>query len=86
MRCLHVADIEVVIGKHRAADGAHQDCAVLQAELGQRLGNQLVHDAVSAAGTVVGLLLQLRLAFELVVKRGRLLMNYFVFAHRILRH
>ncbi len=60
---LHVAHIEVVVGEDRAADRTHQDGAVLQAKFGERFGDQLVDDSVSAARAVMRLLLQFSLAF-----------------------
>ncbi len=81
---LHVAHVEVVVGEYRAANRTHQDCAVLQAEVGERFGDQLVDDSVSAAGAVVRLLLQFSLAFVAIVERRRFLMNYFVAFHKCL--
>ena len=63
MRHLHVADIEVVVSEDRAAHRADQDGAVLYAEFVDGARDQLVHHAVAAAGAVVRLVLQLRLAF-----------------------
>ena len=57
VRGLHVADVEVVVGKHRAADRADEDGAILQAQFFDRFGDQLVRDAVAAARAVVRLLL-----------------------------
>ena len=59
VRDLHVAYIKIVVGKHRASHRTHEDRLVLQPQFLQRFGNQLVDDSVSAAGTVVGLVLQL---------------------------
>ena len=58
VRHLDVADVEVVVREDRAADGADQNGAVLDAELVDGLGQQLVDDAVAAAGAVVRLVLQ----------------------------
>ena len=58
VRHLDVADVEVVVGEDRAADRADQHRAVLHAELVDGLGQQLVDDAVAAAGAVVRLVLQ----------------------------
>src|SRR3974390_33273 len=81
---LNVADIKVVVGEHRANDGAYEYSAVLQAQFGQRLGDELVRYTVSASGAIVGLLLQFRLALKFVKERGRFFVNNFVFSHRTL--
>jgi len=47
---LNVAGIEVVVGEDGAADGADEDATVLNAEFVDGLGDQLVDNAVSAAG------------------------------------
>ena len=65
---LHVANIEIVIGEDRAADGADEDGSVLQAEVVDGFRDQLVGDAVAAAGTVVRLVLQFGLALVVVVE------------------
>ena len=71
MRDLHVADIEVVVRKHRAADRAHQDGPVLDAQFVDRPRDQLVRDAVPAARAVVRLVLVLGLALDSVGRRRR---------------
>ena len=78
VRDLHVAHIKIVVGKHRAAHRAHEDRLVLQPQFLQRFGNQLVHHSVSAAGTVVGLVLQLRFALVQVIEHRRLGVDDFV--------
>ncbi len=60
MRNLHVAHIKIIVGEYRASDRTDEDCAVLQTQVLQGVGNQLVGNAVSAAGTVVRLVLQAR--------------------------
>ena len=60
VRGLHVADVEVVVGKHGAADGADKDGIVLQPEVFDGFGDQLVDDAVPAARAVVRLVLAVR--------------------------
>src|ERR1019366_8698129 len=72
VRELHIADVEVVIREDRAADGANEDRLVLQAQLLERFGDQLVGDAVPAAGAVMSLLLQIALALVTVVEQRRL--------------
>src|SRR5208337_1781084 len=59
VRNLHIAYVKIVVGKHRAAYRTHEDGLVLQPQVLQRFGNQLVDHSVSAAGTVVRLVLQL---------------------------
>ena len=49
---VHVA-VEVVIGKHRAADRGDADDVLLLELLRKHLGHQTVDDAVGAAGAVV---------------------------------
>jgi hypothetical protein len=61
---LHVADIEIVIGKDGATHRVHQDCAVLDAKIDYRFGNELVENAVAATRTIVSCLNVLSLAFE----------------------
>ena len=67
---LHVAHVEIVVSENRAADRAHENRLVLQTEFLEGFGNQLVGNAVAAAGTVVRLPLQIALAFVAVVKSG----------------
>ena len=55
--------------------------AVLKTKIGERFGDQLMGDAVSAARAVMGLLLKLTFAFVLVVERRRFLMDNFVAVH-----
>ena len=45
---------------------------ILQAEFCHSLGDELVGDAVAAAGAVVGLVLEVALALEGIVKDGGL--------------
>ena len=78
VRGLHIAYVKIVVGKHRTAHRTHEDRLVLQPEFLQGFGNQLVHDAVSAAGTVVGLVLQLGLALVQVKEHRRLGVDRFV--------
>src|SRR5262249_76344 len=75
MRHLHVADVEVVIGKYRATDWADEDRLVLQAEFFERFGNQLVRYAMAAARAVVGLVFQFCVAIIEVIEHRRLLMD-----------
>ena len=49
-----VRRVPVVVGEHAAADGIDEDRLVLQPHLGAAFGDELVHDAVPAAGAVVG--------------------------------
>ena len=72
VRDLHVAHIKIVVGKYRAADRTDEDRLILHTQILQRFGNQLVHDAVSAAGTIMRLILQLRLALVQVIEQWRL--------------
>ena len=58
----HVA-VEVFKGEDGAPHGAHADGAVQQVQLHQRLGNELVDDAVVTAGTVVELGVRQALGF-----------------------
>src|ERR1039458_8889201 len=76
VRHLDVADVEIVISKYRAAHRADQHGAVLYSQIVERLGQQLVHDAVPATGAVVRLVLQLGFAFEAVVERRGLLVGH----------
>ena len=69
MRCLDIAHIEVVVREDRAADRADQNRPVLNAELVDGVRQHLVHDAVSAPGTIVRLVLQL--FFALVDRRKK---------------
>ena len=59
VRNLHIANIKIVVGKHRAADRTHENRLVLQPQFLQRFRDQFVSHSVSAAGTVVGLVLEL---------------------------
>ena len=68
VRDLHIAHVKIVIGENGAADGTDEDSSILQAEFLQCLGNQLVGDAVAAAGAVMGLVLEFRLALVEVVE------------------
>ena len=68
---LHVAHIEIVIGEYGAADGADEDGFVLEAEIFESFGDELVGDAVAAAGAVVSLLLQVGLALVNCRRTGR---------------
>src|SRR5262249_28079416 len=65
---LNVADIEVVIREDGAAHGTNEDGPVLYAKRIDRLRQQFVNDAVSTPGTVMSLVLQLRLTFVQVVE------------------
>jgi hypothetical protein len=78
VRHLDVANVEVIIGEHGAADGTDEDGAVLQAQVGDGFGNQLVRNAVTAARAVVRLVLEFRLALVQVIKDGRLGVGYLV--------
>ena len=75
MRRLDVADVEVVVGEDGAADRADEDGPVLDCEGVDGLGQQLVDDAVAAAGAVVGLVLELGLALVAVVEALGLLVD-----------
>ncbi len=72
---LHVADVEIVIGEDGTADGADEDGAVLNGEFVDGFGEELVYYAVSAAGTVVRLLLEFALTLEGVVEGVRALVG-----------
>ncbi len=65
VRRLDVAHIEVVVAEHRAADRRDENGVVLQTEFVDGFGNQLVRNAVTAAGTVMRLVLEFGLAFKL---------------------
>ena len=78
MRDLHIAHVKIVVREDRTAYRTHEDRPVLQPEVLQRFGNQLVDHAVSAAGAVVRLVLQLRLAIEQVKEDRRAGMDFFV--------
>src|SRR4051812_37707047 len=54
---LHVAGIEIVVGKDGTADGTDEDGVVLNVEFLESFGDQLVGDAVSAVGAVACLVL-----------------------------
>ena len=82
VRHLHVAYVKVVVGEHRAAHRTDKNGAILHSHILDRLGNQLVHNAVSAARTVVGLMLQLGFTVVEVVKRRRLGVDHLVFRLR----
>jgi hypothetical protein len=69
---LEVAAVEIVVAENRTADRAHEDGALADAEVVHRLGDELVHHPVTAARAVgSGLLLDPRLAEELVIERFR---------------
>ena len=70
--------VEVVVSEHRAADWAHENGPVLQSQVFERLGNQLVDYAMAAARAVVRLVLKIRLALVEIVEDGRLGVNDFV--------
>ena len=57
MRGLHITHVEVVISEDRAADGADQNCLVLNAEFVDGAGQHLVNDAMAAAWAEVRLVL-----------------------------
>ena len=65
---LNVAGVEIVVGENGAADGADEDGLILQAEFFDSLGDELVGDAVAAAGAVVGLVLEVALALEVIIE------------------
>ena len=65
---LHIPHIKIVVREDGTAYRADKNRAVLDAHIRNGLGDQLVHHAVPAPGTVVRLVLQLRLALVLVVK------------------
>src|SRR5215470_12200042 len=69
VRNLHVAHIEIVISEDGAAYGTHQNRLILKLEIFQCLGDQLMSYAVPAAGTIVRLILQIRLAFVFMIER-----------------
>ena len=79
MSSLHIADVEVVIREHRAANGADEDGAILQAHLFQGFRNQLVSHAVAAARTIMGLLLEIAFTIVEIVEHRRLGMHCLVF-------
>ena len=81
VRCLHVAHVEVVIRKHRAADRADENGAVLDAELVDGARQHLVDDAVAAAGAIVRLVLQFFLALVAREERFRLAADHLVFGY-----
>ncbi len=78
VRGLDIAYVEIIVGKYRATHWTHEDRLVLQTEFLQGFGNQLVGDAVSAAGTVVGLVLEFGFAVVEVVEQRRLGVNELV--------
>jgi hypothetical protein len=75
VRGLYVAGIEVVVAKHRAPYRRYQHGPVLQPEVVQGFGNELMDNAVTAAGTVVRLVLVFILAEEAIVEHIRFLIN-----------
>src|SRR5204863_6123804 len=75
VRRLNIADVEIVVGKHRAADRTDENRAILQAELVDGARNQFVRYPVAATGTVVGLAPQLRFPLVQRIEALRLLMN-----------
>ena len=75
VRRLHVAGIKVVVAEHRAADRRHQHGPVLQAEIVQGFGNELMDHAMTAAGTVMRLVLVFVLAEEAIVEYIRFLID-----------
>ena len=68
MRRLDVADIEIVVREYRASYRTDQHCAVLHAQVFERLREEFMSNAVTASRAIVRLVLQLALARELVVK------------------
>src|SRR6516162_8496416 len=58
---LHVANIEVVVGKHRTPDRADENGLILQFQVFNGLRDQLVNNPVAASGTVVRLMLEVGL-------------------------
>jgi len=48
VRGLHVADIEIIVSEHGAADGTDKDRAILQAHVRDGFGDEFVHNAVAA--------------------------------------
>ncbi len=68
VRGLHVADVEIIIREHRTSHWTHQDGAVLNAQFVDGLRDQLVRDAVAAAGAVVRSMLQVGFAVEVVIE------------------
>ena len=80
VRRLHVARVEVVVGKHRAAHRADHDGVFLHAQVAERFGDQLVGHAVAAAGTIVRLVLIF--AVKGLEEDRRFRLGNFVFAHR----
>ncbi len=75
VRRLHVAGIEVVVAEHRAPDRRHQHGPVLQAEVVQGFGDELMDYAMTAAGTVMRLVLVFVLAEEAIVEHIRFLID-----------
>ena len=75
MRDLHIAHVEIVVGKNGAADRTDENGVVLHSHFLQSFGNQLVRDAVSATRAVVRLLLEVGFAFVEVVEDGGLGVN-----------
>ena len=69
---LHVAHIEVVISKHRAADRTYQDGLILQIQVFESFGDQFVGDPVAASRTVVSLVLEVGFAFVFGIEQLRL--------------
>ena len=57
MSGLHVAEIKIVVSEDGTADGTDENGAVLTAEIGDGFGDELVNDAVAAAGAIMGLVL-----------------------------
>ena len=78
VRDLHVAHVEIVVGEDRAADGADQDRPILQAQIFQRLGDELVRHPMAASRAVVSLMFQVALALILGIEHVRFRMHDFV--------
>ena len=73
--------VEIVVAEHGAADRRDDDRLVLDSEILDRLGDELVQDAVAAAGAVVHIRLDRpRTAFEAREKAVGTAVKYF-FAH-----
>src|SRR5690348_8798976 len=85
MRDLHVAYVEIVVGKDRASDRADEHGVVLQAEFFDCFGNQLVGNSMAASRAIVGLVPQVGFAFVLGIEDFGLGMDYLVCVLRRIR-
>src|SRR5512146_747961 len=86
MRRLHIAYVEVVIGKDGAADRSNENGPVLNAKIVNGASQQLVNDAMSAARTEVRLMLEFGLAIVALVERLCPALDYRVLGNQFARH